>query len=76
MRGDFIKCAIDERQSDEKSHKKLSFCGKKKYSYDWCFIDPSHAIYSILNGSTTLVCPDCCREMIRVLERNIEEIEE
>jgi hypothetical protein len=63
-RPEYIRC-IQHTHADLPT---TSWCGEKYSSFDWVFQDIDHAVYSVLNGSRQVPCPDCLKKIYEVLK--------
>ena len=53
------------------AHSRMSWCGRKISSSEWQFVDPTHALLSLRQGSLVPMCHDCVRAMRLVLNQEL-----
>lgn len=48
---DWIHCIIKQKQ--------LTYCGRTRLAFEWCYVDLEHALGSIKNKDRILPCEEC-----------------
>jgi hypothetical protein len=66
-RPEYVKCAtkgpIDGKIATR------AWCGRTLETYEWCFVDITHALNSAAFGSRLLLCPECAEAICAATKR-------
>lgn len=67
-RPEYVVCVTNNSRTERQS-----FCGRKLLSYEYAFVSADHVVFSGINGSRLMPCPECRQVLIEALPKYEDE---